>query len=278
VARHAGAVAAAHAAAANVAAAAAVVGAGEPPPGPSSSAAAAAPADARLPAGTDAAAAVRVRLGRIVRGGGATWRLALVAAALRGPTWGVARGGPPPGGGGAVAAAAADGVAVMVAADAAAAARVAAAVAAARLADAWAWPPALTGRRVDAALPRRLTGWVAARAGATGLAPDKVVRVALEWARREGGDAVFSVPPVVDGADDGAPVDGVFLVDEAHVRWLDAVVSLGVVGSKGEGLQRVLAAAAAADADVVFGVIRCRTGGCDEAAEAVDKVAAAKTA
>jgi len=142
-------------------------------------------------------------------------------------------------------------------------------------------PPAGGARAkapLDAALPRRLTGWVAARAGATGLAPDKVVRVALEWARREGGDAVFSVPPVVDGADDGAPVDGVFLVDEAHVRWLDAVVSLGVVGSKGEGLQRVLAAAAAADADVVFGVIRCRTGGCDEAAEAVDKVAAAKTA
>lgn len=135
-----------------------------------------------------------------------------------------------------------------------------------------------------AALPRPITSWVVTRSAAHGLAADKVVRVALEWARRDGGDAVFSVTPAAsaavdggdgngdggDGGDAGASVSAaapppgevVYSVDEAHLRWLDAVVALGAVGSRGEALHRVLAAAAAADDAAVFGVIRCRTDGC----------------
>lgn len=145
-----------------------------------------------------------------------------------------------------------------------------------------------------AALPRPITSWVVTRSATHGLAPDKVVRVALEWARRDGGDAVFSVTPAAPSAPAAAPaaVDGdggdgaggdagasvpsvvaaageppplgevVYSVDEAHLRWLDAVVALGAVGSRSDALHRVLAAAAAADDAAVFGVIRCRTDGC----------------
>ncbi|GAB0492063.1 hypothetical protein MMPV_003322 [Pyropia vietnamensis] len=203
-ARHAAAVAASHGAAAEVAAAVkstsaasstvGVGGAATPVQldGDRTSGGAPGADDPVLPVGTSAHARRRVMLGRLVRRGGPTWRLGLVAAALHGRRWVVVPPAAAPGnhirsgdtgkGDAAVAAAASadddgdnehnsddgdddgngSGTATSVAAissvGVAAAARLAAEIDAAGLATAWAARPALAGSRIDAALPRRRKG------------------------------------------------------------------------------------------------------------------------